>query len=119
MCGIAVSSDRRRRGRATPWALPLMRHRGPDGEAFAELIPGELVLEHCRLAIIDPDNREADQPFSDASGRFTIVYNGEVFNYRELRKDLERQGVSFRTESDTEVVLASYLAHGEAAFGDL
>jgi asparagine synthase (glutamine-hydrolysing) len=93
-----------------------MRHRGPDSEAVAELVPGQLVLEHCRLAIIDPENREADQPFSDPSGRFTIIYNGELFNYRELRTELERRSVSFRTDSDTEVVLHSFIADGERAF---
>jgi asparagine synthase (glutamine-hydrolysing) len=94
-----------------------MRHRGPDSEATAELVPGKLVLEHSRLAIIDPENREADQPFSDQSGRFTIVYNGELFNYRALRGELEKRSVSFRTDSDTEVVLQSYIADGESAFG--
>jgi asparagine synthase (glutamine-hydrolysing) len=93
-----------------------MRHRGPDSEATAELVPGNLVLEHSRLAIIDPENREADQPFSDQSERFTIAYNGELFNYRALRDELEHRSVSFRTDSDTEVVLQSYLADGESAF---
>jgi asparagine synthase (glutamine-hydrolysing) len=93
-----------------------MRRRGPDGEGSDEAIPGNLVLEHCRLAIIDPQNPEADQPFHDPSGRYAIVYNGEVFNYRELRSDLERRGAAFRTDSDTEVVLQSYIADGEAAF---
>ena len=82
-CGIAVRTD-------PGWSTDL---------------PGTRSLEHCRLAIIDPDNREADQPFADPTGRWTIVYNGELFNYRELRRDLERRGVRFRTKSDTEVVL--------------
>jgi asparagine synthase (glutamine-hydrolysing) len=73
------------------------------------------VLEACRLAIIDPDNSEADQPFSDASGRWTLVYNGELFNFRELRGCLERQQSAFRTSSDTEVVLESLIKDGSAA----
>ena len=74
---------------------------------------GNVVLEHCRLAIIDPANREADQPFADPSGRWTIVYNGEIFNYREIRARLERAGVSFRTQSDTEVVLLGFIHEGD------
>jgi asparagine synthase (glutamine-hydrolysing) len=79
----------------------------------------DAVIEHCRLAIIDPDNREADQPFTDPTGRWTIAYNGEVYNFRELRRELERRGMSFRTGSDTEVVLNSYIADGEDAFARL
>jgi asparagine synthase (glutamine-hydrolysing) len=76
----------------------------------------QISLEHCRLAIIDPENPEADQPFSDPTGRWVLVYNGELFNFRELKADLERRGVRFRTNSDTEVVLHSFLADGEQAF---
>jgi asparagine synthase (glutamine-hydrolysing) len=109
-----VSLDTRGAGRSRPWAIPLMRHRGPDAEAAVS--ENGLVLEHCRLAIIDPDNPDAVQPFSDATGRFTILYNGELFNYRELRAGLERRGVEFRTRSDTEVVLQAYIADGVDAF---
>ncbi|MGH2755118.1 MAG: asparagine synthetase B, partial [Actinomycetota bacterium] len=77
------------------WAIPLMSHRGPDGHASEVAAPG-VVLEHCRLAIIDPDNREADQPFTDPTGRWSIVFNGEIFNYRSIRDDLARAGVAFR-----------------------
>lgn len=72
-------------------------------------------MEHTRLSIIDPENEAASQPFSDASGRWTIVYNGELFNFRELRHELERQGTAFRTNSDTEVVLASLIRDEERA----
>ena len=113
MCGIAASVDLRSRGRARTWALNLMRHRGPDGEGVARDPSGNVALEHCRLAIIDPDNPAADQPFTDPTGRWTIVYNGEVFNFRELRAALERRGVAFRTESDTEVVLLGFIEEGE------
>jgi asparagine synthase (glutamine-hydrolysing) len=115
MCGIAACRDLRDAGRARPWARAVMRHRGPDSEGCVISEEPQAVLEHCRLAIIDPDNREADQPFSDPSGRWTISYNGEIFNYRELRAQLERRGVAFRTDSDTEVVLHSYLVERERA----
>src|SRR4051794_34509200 len=113
MCGIAVNADLRGRGRAVPWALGLLQHRGPDGSGTRESPDRNVVLEHTRLAIIDPENPEADQPFSDPSGRWTIVYNGEVFNFREIRADLERRGVRFETESDTEAVLLGFIHEGE------
>ena len=113
MCGIAVSVDLRGAGRAVPWALDHMQHRGPDGSGVVRAPNGNVALEHRRLAIIDPENREADQPFSDPSGRWTIVYNGEVFNYKEIRTGLERDGVAFRTDSDTEVILLGFIHEGE------
>jgi asparagine synthase (glutamine-hydrolysing) len=115
MCGIGVSLDTDGRRRAVPWALPLMRHRGPDGEGVLALEDAGIVFEHCRLAIIDPSNPEADQPFTDPTGRWVLVYNGELFNFRQLRAGLERRGIRFRTNSDTEVVLQSFLADGEEA----
>lgn len=113
MCGFAASIDLERKGRAIPWALDRLRHRGPDGDGVMQEANGNVVLEHCRLAIIDPANREADQPFADPSGRWTIVYNGEIFNYREIRTKLEQAGVSFRTQSDTEVVLLGFIHEGD------
>ncbi len=114
MCGIAVTVDLGGYGQAEPWALGRLRHRGPDGEGVAHDTAGNVALEHCRLAIIDPDNPAAAQPFEDEAGRWVIVYNGEVFNYREIRRDLQRRGVTFRTDSDTEVVLLGYAHEGEA-----
>src|SRR5438445_12452552 len=113
MCGIALTVDLEGRGRAAPWALDRLGHRGPDGEGTFVEPGGGLALEHCRLAIIDPENPEADQPFTDPTGRWTIVYNGEVFNFRELRRELGARGFRFRTQSDTEVVLLGYAAEGE------
>jgi asparagine synthase (glutamine-hydrolysing) len=113
VCGFAVSIDLDGRGRAAPWALALLRHRGPDGEGVIEEPHGNAVFEHCRLAIIDPGNPEADQPLLSADGRWVIVYNGEVFNFREIRAELERAGATLRTESDTEVVLLGFLYWGE------
>jgi asparagine synthase (glutamine-hydrolysing) len=113
MCGIAATIDLDGRGRAAPWALQYLRHRGPDGEGILEEPDGSAVLEHCRLAIIDPDNPAADQPFLSPDGRWVIVYNGEIFNFREIRRELERAGAVFRTDSDTEVVLLGFLHWGE------
>lgn len=88
------------------------KHRGPD--RLVVFRDGPLGLGHARLAIVDAAG--GGQPMTDASKRHAMVYNGEVFNYLELREELRAEGRTFRTESDTEVVLQAYLAWGEAAF---
>lgn len=91
-----------------------LRHRGPDcGMVVA--IDGAAVFGHRRLSIIDLSSN-ANQPMSDVTGRYTIAYNGEVYNFQEIRKDLERFGYSFRSNSDTEVVLYSFIHWGAACF---
>lgn len=84
-------------------------HRGPDDEGF--FVDRSLALGFRRLSIIDLSG--GHQPLSTADGRYTIVFNGEVYNYREIRSDLEKSGVSFQTHSDTEVVLYAYATWGE------
>jgi asparagine synthase (glutamine-hydrolysing) len=86
-----------------------MKHRGPDGEGIWAA-PG-VGLGHRRLAIIDLSDR-ASQPFTSADGKFVIVYNGEVYNYRELRVELAERGAAFKSDSDTEVVLEAFRAWG-------
>ncbi len=83
-------------------------HRGPDGEG--ELIDDRVGFHHKRLAIIDLDTGQ--QPMT--SGPFTIVYNGEIYNYIELREQLRQRGHEFRTQSDTEVILRLYAEYGES-----
>jgi asparagine synthase (glutamine-hydrolysing) len=87
-----------------------MRRRGPDGEGLwaAEGV----VLGHRRLAILDLDVR-SNQPMITVEGNYTIVYNGEIYNFRELRAELEASGVDFHTTSDTEVLLALFAREGE------
>jgi asparagine synthase (glutamine-hydrolysing) len=87
-----------------------LQHRGPDGNGLF-LKPG-IALGHARLSIIDLDG--GDQPMHSESGRFTIVFNGEIYNYKELRSDLRASGVAFRTQSDTEVILCLYERHGSS-----
>src|SRR5882762_7366780 len=92
-------------------ALERMRRRGPDDEGTWQ---GEgVVLGHRRLAILDLDPRSV-QPMQSICGRYVIVFNGEIYNFRALRHDLESRGVVFRTSSDTEVILALFAAEGEA-----
>lgn len=88
-----------------------LEHRGPD-YSEVQFIKNNVVFIHTRLAIIDLDQR-SNQPFKSDDKRFTIVFNGEIYNYREIRKELEALGVSFRTEGDTEVLLYGYIEFGE------
>src|SRR5712692_3906141 len=88
-----------------------LAHRGPDGEGF--LSTPEVSLGHRRLAIIDlPGGR---QPMSSGDGRCTIIFNGEIYNFRELRCELEAGGAQFRTRSDTEVLVEAWARWGTAA----
>lgn len=81
-------------------------HRGPDARGFVD-VDGMASLGHARLSIVDLSER-AHQPMSDASGRFTLTYNGEIYNHRALRAELEGLGHRFRSESDTEVVVEAF-----------
>ena len=115
MCGIAGVWGREPPGeRLAAWTadvramLAAIRHRGPDGEHV--VANGAGILGACRLAVIDPQN--GSQPMETADGRLALALNGEVVNHVELREDLERRGVSFRTRCDTEVLLATLAAHG-------
>jgi len=85
----------------------LLAHRGPDGDGFWFSADRSAALGHRRLAIIDPTAR-ADQPMLSADGRHAMVYNGEIYNFLELRQELETKGAVFRTQSDSEVILAAW-----------
>ena len=90
-------------------AMHSMDHRGPD--AFGTYFEEHVALGHRRLSIIDL-SEEANQPMKEASSRYSIVYNGEIYNYEILRSDLKKAGITFQTDSDTEVVLQSYIHWG-------
>jgi len=94
----------------------LLRHRGPDGEGIERVPRG--ILGHLRLSIIDL-SPAASQPMWDRERLACIVFNGEIYNYRELRDECRLSGVPFRSDSDTEVILGQYLLHGESAFDRL
>ncbi len=90
----------------------VLAHRGPDEEGFYR--SGPVGLAHRRLSIIDLASGQ--QPMESPDGRVCLVFNGEIYNYPELKAELEQKGYEFRTKSDTEVLLASYLAYGTEAF---
>ena len=81
-----------------------LRRRGPDGQGRWASDDGRVAFGHRRLAIIDPGPSGA-QPMSDREGRFVITYNGEIYNHRAVRAELEAKGVAFRTNCDTEVLI--------------
>src|SRR5262249_3874809 len=112
MCGIAGST------RADPGTLAALlagiRHRGPDGTGLWQDPTSATGLAHARLAIIDLSPGGA-QPRLSEDGRFAITYNGEIFNYRILRAELEAAGEHFVSESDTEILLRLLQREGIAA----
>ena len=112
MCGISVivgaSADA---AASVDRMVASLGHRGPDARG-AHSVPGA-TLGHTRLSIIDLECGE--QPMADMSGRYLITFNGEIYNYAELRDELSAEGALFRTHSDTEVVLAAYARWDAAA----
>ena len=120
MCGIAGVV--RRDGAIDPDPSPLLggalAHRGPDGRGVWRSPARDAVLVHTRLAIIDPGPSGA-QPMATPDGRHRIVFNGEVYNYRELRRSLEARGERFTTGSDTEVLLRLLACDGPGALAQV
>lgn len=109
MCGILLAvGDAFRDDFAA--ALTMLRSRGPD--ACETLAHGAALLGHARLAVIDPAGGR--QPMTAGGGRLAMVYNGEIYNFAALRKELEAAGHVFTTRSDSEVLLTGYLHWGEA-----
>ncbi len=91
-----------------------VRHRGPDGSQYWLNQHATTALGHTRLSVLDL-SEAADQPMISTDGRFVIVYNGEIYNFRELAEELSEAGYRFRTSGDTEVILAAYALWGESA----
>jgi asparagine synthase (glutamine-hydrolysing) len=116
MCGILGQVSHSREINHDHAVLDCLQHRGPDARGIYET--SHCFLGHTRLSIIDLDAR-SNQPFSDSTGRYQLVFNGEIYNYRELKKDLEDQGVLFQTTSDTEVVLHLLIREGNKALSKL
>jgi asparagine synthase (glutamine-hydrolysing) len=112
MCGIAgyLNFDREK---AASFLLlkkmtDIITHRGPDGEGF--YLKDNIAMGHRRLSIIDLTT--GDQPMYNDDRSIIIIFNGEIYNYIEIRNELETQGIKFRTSSDTEVILKAYEIYG-------
>jgi len=95
-----------------------LAHRGPDAEGLWSSANGLCHLGHRRLSIIDL-TAAANQPMLDVSNRYAIVFNGEVYNFKQLRESLEKRGLVFKTRSDTEVLLQGFAADGVDIFSKL
>jgi len=117
MCGIVgiISSDQKELSKIAT-ATRTLSKRGPDNRSTVKF--ENLSLGHARLSIIDT-SKGANQPFTDVSERFTIVFNGEIYNYQELKQELVETGVSFISNSDTEVLLYLYIKYGKDALEKL
>jgi asparagine synthase (glutamine-hydrolysing) len=109
MCGIAgiiAFNPQRLSQQRLQQMTGAIAHRGPDGTGYWLQPQGHVGFGHCRLAIIDLSPR-ASQPMHYLN-RYTIIYNGEIYNYPELRESLQQKGYTFHTQSDTEVILAAF-----------
>lgn len=115
MCGIAGIISRKAAAELQQQIMAATRiqsHRGPEDEQYWLAANGFVALGHQRLCIIDPDKRSA-QPFRYLN-RYSIVHNGELYNYIELKEELKKKGCTFSTTSDTEVIVAAYHAYKES-----
>lgn len=115
MCGITGIIALNEKGKVLlgniSAATNCLSQRGPDKQAV--FTDQRLALGHSRLAVVDTSS-SANQPFTDSSGRYTIVFNGEFFNHKVYRQQLKSEGISFRSHSDTEVLLYLYIRDKEA-----
>src|SRR2546421_7451800 len=114
MCGLAGIARREPSGVSVETLdrmAATLRHRGPDG--FGRFAGARVGLAHVRLSIIDLAG--GAQPLGNEDGQVLVVYNGEIYNYVELRADLERRGHRFRTRTDTEVLVHAYEEWGAGA----
>ncbi|MRS04798.1 asparagine synthase (glutamine-hydrolyzing), partial [bacterium] len=112
MCGIAGIIDFRGRSDSIPAVREMLRsfsYRGPDESGIYH--SPIATIGNVRLSIIDLATGQ--QPLSDTSGRYWIVFNGEIFNYIELREDLDKKGIKLKTHSDTEVLVNLFAIYGE------
>lgn len=102
----------------TSRALHAIRHRGPDATGIHVDPAGRFVFGHVRLSVIEL-SAASNQPLWSDCGRYAIVFNGEIYNYVELRRELEKEGIAFRTASDTEVLLQCLIHWGTAGLDRL
>ena len=114
MCGIAGwidwNNDLTRQGLIMACMADTMSHRGPDAQG--QWLSPHAALAHRRLIVIDPETGDQPMVYQEGERTYAITYNGETYNFRELRSELESYGHTFRTRSDTEVILHAYMQWG-------
>ena len=117
MCGIAgyISLNNQFTQLQLKEAAAVMQHRGPDAEGFYFSPDNKIGFAHRRLSILDLSTA-ANQPMLSADGRYCIVFNGEVYNFYELKQQLQDKGASLKTTSDTEVILELFAQKGSSCF---
>ena len=111
MCGISFIYDSGREeiiNNTIESMIACINHRGPDAQNY--VVKRYAALGHTRLSIVDI--KGGNQPMASSDDRFNIIYNGEIYNYRRLKENLEKKGIVFNTQSDTEVVLNMYIQYG-------
>jgi asparagine synthase (glutamine-hydrolysing) len=120
MCGIAgyISLKNSIDPSGLIRATEMLRHRGPDAEGFYFSPDEKVGLGHRRLSILDLSS-SANQPMFSADGRYVIVFNGEVYNFKQLKEALTDKGASLKTTSDTEVILQLFAEQGTGSFRHL
>ena len=109
MCGIWASIG----PQVSKSHIDVIAHRGPDAEGWltSESPAGAITIGHRRLSILDLSDA-GRQPMETPDGRFVITFNGEIYNHRELRAELEADGITFRSTCDTEVLLHAFAKRG-------
>ncbi len=110
MCGIAGQIDLKKKLNHNNSINETLSHRGPHSKKVLRL-KDNLIFYHTRLKIIDLSN-ESNQPMSSENLRYTIIYNGELYNYLDIREELEKKGITFKTNGDTEVFLKGFIEFG-------
>src|SRR5665647_279029 len=120
MCGIAgyISLNNTITEQQLKQAALLMEHRGPDANGFYFSDDKAVGLAHRRLSILDLST-SANQPMFSADGRYCIVFNGEVYNFKELKEQLADKGASLKTTADTEVILELFVQQGTSCFAKM
>lgn len=118
MCGILGIINKKTEEKKAKACLDRMIHRGPDAGKIWQDTDGRITLGHRRLAILDLSPL-GEQPMVGPMDRYVIVYNGEIYNFLEIRDELIRKGYTFKSESDTEVLLSAYIEWGHECLGKL
>ena len=119
MCGITGILGKSKLSRDVIEKMTFaVAHRGPDSQGIFISEDQRLALGHRRLSVIDLST-SANQPMTSTKGRYTIVYNGEIYNFKEIRKELENKGHQFTTSSDTEVILNAFAEWNTDSFEKL